>query len=153
MEGIKGSLNADGMRLAIVASSFNDEVVAGLILGAKRAIEKSGGNFDEVPIYRVPGAFEIPLAAQKAVDSGKFDAVIAIGCLIRGETPHFEYISQQMSLGIGKVALDTGVPVSFGVITVNDDEQAAARSGDNTENKGYEAALAAIEMVNLLRQM
>ena len=151
---IKGELKAAGVRLAIVASRFNEEIVAGLILGAKRAIVKAGGDWDKVAVYRVPGAFEIPLAAQRAIESGKFDAVIGIGCLIQGETPHFEYISQQTSLGIGRVALDTGVPVSFGVITVNTDEQAEARSGDNDENnKGYDAANAAIEMVDLLRQM
>ncbi len=143
----------DDMRLVIVASRFNDEIVGGLLDGAKRAIVEAGGDWEQVPVYRVPGAFEIPLAAQKAIDSGKCDAVIAIGCLIKGETPHFEYISEQTSLGIGRVALDTGVPVSFGVITVNTDEQAIARSGNNKDNKGYEAAMAAIEMVHLLRRL
>src|SRR5438874_2712200 len=139
-------------RFAIVASRFNAEIVEGLLLGAKRALVQSGIDWAEVPVFRVPGAFEIPLASKKAAISGKYDAVIAIGCLIRGETPHFEYISNQTSLGIGRVALETGIPVSFGVITVNTEEQAAARSADNTENKGYEAAMAAIEMVQLLRE-
>lgn len=141
------------MRIAIVASRFNSEIVDGLLLGAKRALVQSGVNWEQVPVFRVPGAFEIPLASKKAAASGKYDAVIAIGCLIRGETPHFEYISNQTSLGIGQVALETGIPVSFGVITVNTDDQAVARSGDNTENKGYEAASAALEMVQLLREM
>lgn len=140
-------------RLAIVASRFNDEIVDGLIDGARRAVEQAGIQWDNVPIFRVPGAFEIPLVAKKAAQSGNYDAVIAIGCLIRGETPHFEYISNQTSLGIGQAALETGIPITFGVITVNSDEQAIARSGDNTENKGYEAAMAAVEMVNLLRRM
>ena len=141
------------MRIAIIASNFNSEIVEGLIEGAKRAVVEAGFDWQQVPVFRVPGAFEIPLAAKKAAESGKYDAVIAIGCLIRGETPHFEYISNQMSLGIGQVALETGIPIAFGVITVNTDEQAAARSGANSENKGYEAAMAAIEMVHLLRQM
>ena len=140
-------------RFAIVASRFNDEIVSGLIEGAKRALGGTGIDLSQVPVFQVPGAFEIPLAAQKAAQSGKYDAVIAIGCLIRGETPHFEYISNQTSLGIGQVALETGIPITFGVITVNTDEQAVARSGINTENKGYEAAMAAIEMVDLLRRM
>ena len=141
------------MRLAIVASRFNDEIVDGLLHGARRAVEKAGIDWSAVPVYRVPGAFEIPLIAKKAAQSGKYDAVIAIGCLIKGETAHFEYISMQTSIGLGLAALETGVPITFGVITVNTDEQAVARSGDNNENKGYEAAMAAIEMVELLRRM
>jgi len=141
------------LRFAVVASRFNDEIVDGLLEGAKRGLAEAGVEWKSVSVFRVPGAFEIPLAAKKAAKSGKFDAIIAIGCLIRGETPHFEYISNQTSLGIGQVALDTGVPVTFGVITVNTDEQAAARSQPNSENKGYEAATAAIDMVRLLREM
>ena len=141
------------MRLAIVASRFNDEIVDGLIDGAKRALVKAGLKWEDVPVFRVPGAFEIPLVAKKAAQSLKYDAVIAIGCLIKGETPHFEFISMQASMGLGLAALETGVPITFGVITVNTDEQAVARSGDNNENKGYEAAMAAIEMVELLRRM
>jgi 6,7-dimethyl-8-ribityllumazine synthase len=141
------------MRLAIVASRFNDEIVDGLIDGAKRALVKAGLKWEDVPVFRVPGAFEIPLVAKKAAQSLKYDAVIAIGCLIKGETPHFEFISMQASMGLGLAALETGVPITFGVITVNTDEQAIARSGDNNENKGYEAAMAAIEMVELLRRM
>src|SRR5215831_15833010 len=141
------------MRLAIIASRFNDEIVNGLIEGARRALSSKGIELNQVPVFRVPGAFEIPLAAKKAAMTGKYDAVITIGCLIRGETPHFEYISNQTSLGIGQVALETGIPITFGVITVNTDEQAIARSGNNNENKGYEAAMAAVEMVQLLRQM
>ena len=140
------------MRIAIIASKFNSEIVDGLIDGAMRALDGASIKC-ATKIFRVPGAFEIPLAAKKAAYSRRYDAVIAIGCLIRGETPHFEYISNQMSLGIGQVALDSGIPVAFGVITVNTDEQALARSGPNTENKGYEAAMAAIEMVEVLRQI
>ena len=141
------------MRLVIIASRFNPEIVDGLLEGASRGLVAGGVDPDSVPVFRVPGAFEIPLAAKRAAVSGKYDGVIAIGCLIRGETPHFEYISNQTSLGIGQVALETGIPVAFGVITVNSDEQAAARSGRNNENKGYEAAMAAVEMVRLLREI
>ena len=140
-------------RIAIVASRFNEEIVTGLLVGAKRALMESGLDWDQVPIFKVPGAFEIPLVAKKAAQTGRYDALIAIGCLIRGETAHFEYISNQASLGIGLVALETGIPITFGVITVNNDEQAIARSGDNPENKGYEAAKAALEMIQLLRQI
>jgi 6,7-dimethyl-8-ribityllumazine synthase len=141
------------MRLVIIASRFNSEIVDGLLEGANRGFIDGGVDPVGVPVFRVPGAFEIPLAAKRAAVSGKYDAVIAIGCLIRGETPHFEYISNQTSMGIGQVALETGIPVAFGVITVNTDEQAVARSGRNNENKGYEAAIAAIEMVRLLREI
>jgi 6,7-dimethyl-8-ribityllumazine synthase len=150
---IQGRKNADGHRYAIVASRFNPEIVTGLISGAMFALSEAGVEVSQVPVFRVPGAFEIPLATQRLAESGKYDAVIAIGCLIQGETPHFEYISNQVSLGIGRVALDYGIPVTFGVITVLTDEQAVARSGKNSENKGYEAAAAAVEMVNLLREM
>src|SRR5262245_29340282 len=150
MPEIQGKLNGKGYRFAVVASRFNSEIVDGLLEGAKSALVQAGVDWEQVVVYRVPGAFEIPLAAKKLAASGKYDAVVAIGCLIRGETPHFEYISNQTSLGIGQVALETGVPVTFGVITVNTDDQALARSGANTANKGFEAAMAAIEMVNLL---
>jgi len=153
MPDIQGGRSTDGHRYAIVASRFNPEIVEGLLAGARAALAEAGVNWDGVPVFRVPGAFEIPLVAQRLAEVGKYDAVIAIGCLIRGETPHFEYISNQVSLGIGRVALDYGIPVSFGVITVNTDDQAEARSGSNTGNKGYEAACAAIEMVNLLREI
>jgi len=145
--------DGSGYRFAVVASRFNAEIVEGLLDGARSALSEAGVNWDRVAVFRVPGAFEIPLVAKRAAESGKYDAVVAIGCLIRGETPHFEYISNQTSLGIGQVALETGIPVTFGVITVNSDEQAIARSGAGEGNKGYEAALAAVEMVKLLREI
>jgi 6,7-dimethyl-8-ribityllumazine synthase len=140
-------------RYTIIASRFNTEIVDRLISGARTGLTQSGVEWEKVSIFKVPGAFEIPIAVKKAALSGKFDAILAIGCVIRGETPHFEYISNYVSLGIGQVGLETGIPVSFGVLTVNTDEQAMARSDDNAENKGFEAALAAVEMVNLLRQI
>jgi 6,7-dimethyl-8-ribityllumazine synthase len=146
-------LDGSGYRFAVVASRFNSEIVDGLLGGARSALLEAGVDWDRVGVFRVPGAFEIPLVAKKVAESGKYDAVVAIGCLIRGETPHFEYISNQTSLGIGQVALETGIPVTFGVITVNSDEQAIARSGAGEGNKGYEAAMAAVEMVSLLREI
>jgi len=153
MPEIQGKSISQGYRFAVVASRFNSEIVDGLLAGAMTALVQCGVDWNLVPVFRVPGAFEIPLMALKVAESEKYDAVIAIGCLIRGETPHFEYISTQVSLGIGRVALDTGIPVTFGVITVNTDDQAVARSGSNSGNKGFEAAMAAVEMVHLLRQI
>ena len=155
-----GGAQADLPPSALVAlrnllSGMRDsyEAVDGLIEGAKRALTDAGLDWKDVRVIRVPGAFEIPLASKKVAASGKYDAVIAIGCLIRGETPHFEYISNQTSLGIGQVALETGIPVAFGVITVNSEDQALSRCAPNKENKGYEAAVAAIEMVQLLSEI
>lgn len=136
------------MRIAVIASRYNSEIVDRLIAGAMEALKEA-----DVTIFRVPGAFEIPLAAKRAELSKKYDGVIAIGCVIRGETPHFDLISQQVSNGIGQVALETGIPVTFGVLTVNSEEQAMARSEPNSENKGFEAAAAAVEMVNLFKQL
>jgi 6,7-dimethyl-8-ribityllumazine synthase len=124
-----------------------------LIAGAMAALKRAKVKPKQVEIFRVPGAFEIPLAVKRAALSKKYDAVIAIGCVIRGETAHFEYISLHVSSGIGQVALETGVPVTFGVLTVDTEEQAMTRSEPNSENKGYEAAAAAVEMVNLLNEL
>ena len=139
-------------RVAIVVSRFNPEITDKLVEGALAALKQSGADPAAIPVYRVPGAFEIPLIAKLAALSGKFDAVIALGCVIRGETPHFEYISNQVSLGLGKAALESGIPITFGVLTVDTDAQAEARSGPGTDNKGYEAAMAAVEMIQLARQ-
>jgi 6,7-dimethyl-8-ribityllumazine synthase len=146
-------LDGSSYRFAVVASRFNSEIVDGLLGGARSALTEAGVDWDRVAVFQVPGAFEIPLVAKKVAESGKYDAVVAIGCLIRGETPHFEYISNQASLGIGQVALETGIPVTFGIITVNNDEQAIARSSAGEGNKGYEAAMAAVAMVKLLREI
>ncbi len=140
-------------RFAIIASRFNSEISDRLIAGAMEAFQQANVAPGQVSVFRVPGAFEIPLAAKRAAISKKFDAVIAIGCVVRGETAHFEYISQHVSSGIGQVALETGIPVTFGVLTAYTEEQAMERSEKNSENKGYEAAAAAVEMVNLLKQL
>jgi 6,7-dimethyl-8-ribityllumazine synthase len=134
------------LRIAIVAARFNPEITERLLAGAQEALRSA-----EVTVIHVPGAFEIPLTAKQAALSGRFDAIVAIGCVIRGETAHFEYISQVTSNGIAQVGLETGIPVTFGVLTAETDEQAMARSVPGPENKGYHAAQAAVEMVRVLR--
>jgi 6,7-dimethyl-8-ribityllumazine synthase len=140
-----------GFRFAIVASRWNDALVSRLIDGAIKALAESSVDEAAVQIFRVPGSFEIPLCALKAAESRKFDAVICLGVIIRGDTPHFEYIANETTRGIGEAGLKTGVPVLFGVITADNVEQANARAGEGQDNKGFEAAMAAIELVNLYR--
>jgi 6,7-dimethyl-8-ribityllumazine synthase len=135
------------LRIAIVASRFNPEITQRLVAGAQEAIQNEAA----VSVIHVAGAFEIPLVAKQAALSGRFDAIVAIGCVIRGETAHFEYISQVVSHGIAQVGLETGIPVTFGVLTTDTDEQAMARSIPGPENKGFHAARAAVEMVQVLR--
>ena len=135
------------LNIAIVASRFNSEITDRLIAGAQEALR----GVATATLIQVPGAFEIPLAAKKAALSKRFDAIVAIGCVIRGETAHFEYISHVASTGIAQVSLETGVPVTFGVLTADSDEQAMARSVPGGDNKGYHAAQAAVEMVRILR--
>jgi 6,7-dimethyl-8-ribityllumazine synthase len=145
-------LSAKGFRFAIVASRWNDAIVSRLIDGARDALAKSQADKNAIEIFRVPGSFEIPLCALKAAESGKFDAVICLGVIIRGETPHFEYIASETARGIGAAALKTGVPLLFGIITADNIEQANARAVDAADNKGFEAAMAAVELVNLYRE-
>jgi 6,7-dimethyl-8-ribityllumazine synthase len=135
------------LRIAIVASRFNPEITERLVMGAQEALRGAA----EVTLIHVPGAFEIPVAAKRAALSGRFHAIVAIGCVIRGETAHFEYISQVASSGIAQVGLETGIPVTFGVLTVDTDEQAMARSEPGPDNKGYHAAQAAVEMAKILK--
>jgi 6,7-dimethyl-8-ribityllumazine synthase len=135
-------------RFAIVASEYNSVIMDRLIAGAKRALKDQ----KQVSLIRVPGSFEIPLACRQAGLSKKYDGVVALGCVLRGETPHFDYISRAVSDGLQRVALDTGVPVGFGVLTVDTVEQAMERSGESG-NKGFEAAMAALEMINVLREI
>ena len=135
-----------------MASRWNDAIVSRLIEGAHRALAESQADRNAVPVYRVPGSFEIPLCALKAAESKKFDAVICLGVIIRGETPHFEYIAGATTRGIGEASLKTRVPLLFGVITAENVQQANDRAGDGIDNKGFEAAMAAIEVVNLYRE-
>jgi len=149
----EGDLVAGGLRFAIVASRFNDEIVSGLLDGALTCLERHGANDDAVSLYRVPGAFEIPTLTAKLVADGDHDAIITLGCLIRGDTPHFDFISAQVTNDLSRIAVASRFPVTFGVITCNTLEQAVIRSSSGTSNKGWEAALAAIEMANLWRAL
>jgi 6,7-dimethyl-8-ribityllumazine synthase len=144
-------LSAEDFRFAIVASRWNNSIVSRLIDGAFEALREAAVPDQAIEVYRVPGSFEIALCALKAAASGKFDAIICLGVIIRGETPHFDFIAAEAARGISEAALETGVPVLFGVITAENVDQANARAGARQDNKGYEAALAAVELVNLYR--
>ena len=150
---IEADMNAEGLRFAVVASRFNDEIVDGLLRGAIDCLREHGTGTEGIRVYRVPGAFEIPLIASLLAKTKQFDAIVAVGALVRGDTPHFEYIASQMTMHLSRAALDSGVPVAYGVITCNTIEQAEARSGSGSGNKGWEAALAAIEMANLIKKL
>jgi 6,7-dimethyl-8-ribityllumazine synthase len=149
----EGHLNADGLRFAVIASRFNDEIVSGLLTGALDCLTRHGAADDAISVYRVPGAFEIPTVARKLIESVDADAILALGCLLRGDTPHFDFISAQVTNDLSRVAVEMRFPVAFGVITCNTFEQAVARSTAGSGNKGWEAALAAIEMANLWRAL
>jgi 6,7-dimethyl-8-ribityllumazine synthase len=150
---IHGSRHAAGCRFAVVVSRFNDEITAGLLQGALDTLEQAEVSSDDITIVRVPGAFEIPLMAMRLAETGQFDAIVTIGCLIKGDTMHFEYIASACSQGIMQASTTTGVPIAFGVLTTLTEEQAMARSVAGPENKGREAALAAIEMATLLHHV
>lgn len=150
---VEGKIVAKGMKFGIVASRFNDFISGKLIDGALDALNRSGADTKDIEVIRVPGAFEIPLAAKKAAQCGRFDAVICLGAVIRGATPHFEYISAEVTKGIAMVGLETGIPVVYGVITTDTIEQAIERAGSKSGNKGWDAALSAIEMVDLFKKI
>jgi 6,7-dimethyl-8-ribityllumazine synthase len=147
---IEGKLLAKGKKFAIVVSRFNDFVTSKLTEGAVDALLRSGADTKDIEIIKVPGAFEIPLIAKKAAERGRYNAVICLGAVIRGATPHFDYVSAEVSKGVGMVGLEYGVPVIFGVITNDTIEQAIERAGMKSGNKGWSAALSAIEMANLI---
>jgi len=142
-----------GLRVAILRSAFNAGIVDGLLAGAREALRDAGVADDAVTVIDVPGAFELPLAARAGAESGRFDAVVALGAVIRGETDHYEHIAREASAGLAAVARETGVPVGFGVLTVADLAQARARSAPGPDNKGAEAARAAVAMVHVLRKL
>jgi 6,7-dimethyl-8-ribityllumazine synthase len=150
---LQGSQTASGCRFAIVVSRFNAEITEGLLGGARRALAEASVGEHDIVILRVPGAFEIPVAALRAAKSGCFDAVICIGCLIKGETMHFEFIAEAACHAIADAAASTGVPMALGVITTLTEEQAQERAADGPGNKGHEAARAAVEMATLFRQL
>jgi len=149
----EGDHNAEGLRFAVIASRFNDEIVDGLLRGALDCLSRHGAPDDAVSVYRVPGAFEIPTLAAKLIDVDDLDAIITLGCLLRGDTPHFDFISAQVTNDLSRVATEAKFPIAFGVITCNTREQAVERSSPGSGNKGWEAALAAIEMANLWRAL
>lgn len=149
----EGLLDGTGIRVALVVSRFNDVVTAKLLSGAEDCLERHGCKSDCRTVVRVPGAWELPLAAKKLTTGGGFDAIVALGALIRGETPHFDYLAAQVARGLAQIGLDSGIPTIFGVLTTDTTEQAVARAGAKTGNKGWEAALSALEMVNLFRDL
>jgi len=149
----EGQLSGGGFRFAIVASRWNDFISSRLVDGALEAFESLGVAEQDVEIFKVPGAFEIPLLAQTLAASGKFAAVVCAGTIIRGQTPHFEYISGEVARGIGQAALQTGVPIVFGVLTTDNKDQAIARAGVKQGNKGFEAATVAVELANLYKKV
>ncbi len=150
---IEGNLDAKGLRFGIVVSRFNSFICERLLEGALDAIIRHGGSDADISVARVPGAYEIPLAAQKLAVSGKYDAVICLGAVIRGSTPHFDYVAAEVSKGVASVSLETGLPIAFGVLTTDTIEQAVERAGTKAGNKGFEAAVTAIETANLLKAL
>lgn len=153
MQMIEGQFDDANARYTLVVGRFNQFVVDSLVEGAMDALIRHGVLDDNITVVRVPGAYEIPLAAQAVAEKGNVDAIIALGAVIRGATPHFDYVAGEAASGLNRVQMDTGVPVAFGVLTVDSIEQAIERAGTKAGNKGAEAALVAIEMVSLLRQL
>jgi 6,7-dimethyl-8-ribityllumazine synthase len=150
---IEAGLSAQGKRFALIASRFNDFITERLVAGAVDALIRNGAADKDIALVKVPGCFEIPLAAKKLATAGTYDAVICLGAVIRGATPHFEYISAEVSKGIAQVGLESSVPVIFGVITTDTIEQAIERAGTKAGNKGWDAAMAAVEMANLMKKI
>jgi len=150
---IEGKLNAEGLRVGIVVGRFNSFIGERLLEGALDALIRHGADDSQITVARVPGAFEIPLAAQKMAKTGRYDVLICLGAVIRGSTPHFDYVASEVSKGIAHVSLETGVPVAFGVLTVDTIEQAIERAGTKAGNKGFDAAMTVIEIANLFKEM
>ncbi len=147
----QGRLSAEGFRFALVSSRWNDFLTGRLVEGALDALERLGADEGAVEHFRVPGSFEIPLVAHRLAKSGRFDAVVCLGTVIRGQTPHFEYVAGEVTKGIAQASMQTGVPVLYGIVTADTLEQAIDRAGVKAGNKGFEAAMSAVEMVNLLK--
>lgn len=153
MKILEGQLNSEGKKIVIVASRFNEFITSKLISGAVDMLKRHGTKEEDITLAWVPGAFEIPQVAKKIADSKKYDAIICLGCVIRGATPHFDYVSAEVSKGIATVALSSDIPISFGVLTTENIEQAIERAGTKSGNKGSDAALTAIEMINLYSKL
>ena len=149
----EGHLNAAGLRFAIVATRWNDFIVDKLVAGARTALRQHGCDEAQIDLAMAPGAYEVPFVAKKLSQTGRYDGVIALGCVIRGATPHFDYVAGEAATGIASAAKETGVPISFGVLTVDTIEQAIERAGTKAGNKGAEAALACLETINLIKSI
>ena len=148
---LEGKISAEGFRFAIIVGRFNDFITSKLAEGALDALIRHGADDEKISLVKVPGSFEIPLAAKRLAETGQYDAIICLGAVIRGATPHFEYVAAEVSKGIASVSLESKVPVTFGVLTTDSLEQAIERAGTKSGNKGWDAAVAAMEMVNLLK--
>jgi len=153
MKIIEGELQAKGLKFGIVISRFNEFITSKLLDGAKDALVRHGAKEDDIDVAKVPGSFEIPMIAKKMAAKGVYNAIICLGTVIRGATPHFEYISAEVSKGIASASMETGVPIAFGIITCDTIEQAVERAGTKSGNKGWDAAMTAIEMAQLLKKM
>ncbi len=149
---IEGELRGDDLRVGIVISRFNDFITSNLLEGAKDALLRHGVSEDDIDVAWVPGSFEIPMAARKMVERERYDGVICLGAVIRGDTPHFEYVSSEVSKGVAKLSMDADIPVTFGILTTDTIEQAVERAGTKAGNKGFEAAVSMMEMANLLNK-
>jgi len=149
----EGKLDAKGQKIGIIVSRFNSFISERLLEGAVDALVRHGADEQDIHVARVPGAFEIPLAAKKMAASGAYDAIIALGAVIRGSTPHFDYVSSEVTKGVASVSLESGIPIAFGVLTTDSIEQAVERAGSKAGNKGFEAAVTVIETVNLLKAL
>jgi 6,7-dimethyl-8-ribityllumazine synthase len=150
---VEGVLKGEGLKMGVVVSRFNSFITERLLTGAMDALTRHGVQKRDVVIYRVPGSFEIPLLAKKLASSGMYDSLVCLGALVRGQTPHFDFISSEVTKGLAQVSMESGTPVSFGVITADTTEQAIERAGTKMGNKGFEAAVTAIEMANLLKNI
>ncbi|MDX2469304.1 MAG: 6,7-dimethyl-8-ribityllumazine synthase [SAR324 cluster bacterium] len=150
---IEGHFNAKGLKIALVIARFNDFITSKLLEGAQDAFIRNGGKLEDLTLVKVPGAFEIPIACQKLVQTKKFDGVLALGAVIRGSTPHFDYVSSEVTKGVASVSLNSGIPISFGVLTTDNIEQAIERAGSKAGNKGAETMTALIEMCDLFKQL
>lgn len=150
---IEGKLDAKGLRVGLLVSRFNSFISDRLVEGAIDALLRHGAEKEDINIVRVPGAFEIPPVAKRMAESGRFDAIVCLGAVIRGATPHFDYVSAEVSKGVATVSMDAGIPVAFGVLTTDSIEQAIERAGSKAGNKGFDAAMAAVEMANLYKAL
>ena len=153
MKVIEGHIRAEGLTFCIIVSRFNDFITSRLLSGAEDALLRHGADDNNIKVVKVPGSFEIPLIAKKIASKGTFDAVICLGTVIRGATPHFEYVASEVSKGVAAASLETGVPIIFGVLTTDTIEQAIERAGTKSGNKGWDAAITAIEMAQLMKQL